>query len=1095
MHLPSLGKWFCASLFAVVLTACGGGSDGQDEPAEPVAINAMGVDGPLLNAQVEVFTLADYIINGENSTSLLLSDAPVRSDASTGLIDNLTLSITSVLDALVLVVTADANTIDLTTGEAPVVTQVVTVIRDLDIYEPVFNPANSSYDLFRRHYATPLTSLALGQAIEVATANNELTELGVLGELNNAQRAVKNLFGFGMASTIDIFTTSPILDEVTAQRSLQEEATQGLQEEVGQYRLAIETFVKAIAAAAAASGQDTGVLMQAITADIADGVMDDAATDAVFAAINDTANWVTADAIKTLLETESTGLNVPLEPGVEFDDASSPDSDQDGVPNDVDDLPQDPDGTVDSDGDGVGDSTDAFPNDPSESADSDEDGVGDNADAFPNDATETVDSDGDGVGNNGDAFPNDANESADSDGDGVGDNADAFPNDASESADSDGDGVGDNADAFPNDPTESVDSDEDGVGDNADAFPNDPTETADSDGDGVGDNADAFPNDAGETVDSDGDGVGDNGDAFPTDPAESADSDGDSIGDNADPRPNDVVANYHADTYASGFFASASQDEFSFVTVSNNSTAVSAAAAAGAGVNALDLGDDGEGDGTFALAHVFDEVLAEFALGDGCTAGVDCTTAQVAGPITEGPVANDDPETVNAILSSGALALDFAQYNVDAEYDAGADAVIDVETDLSYGLGGTVYAPFGQSFVGTKQFEVGLYPVSSGGACATDIILGAFTDQPTLDTAIADLVATSTSGSGGAPEFYCGNSTGLVFLDASVVPAVELDPQPPEGAFVCGFIAGGNSGAGAIAENLVASANCSASGGFLAQGLSVYSPEPENLTVADLTGLDYGLVEFSADYSSVTQTALMKLNSSVSELAITDGLGAISQANISSVSSAVGSVSGTLAVSAVGSDITGITVNVAGSGEIAVTASGGMITGFAANDLELLTLAGYTPETGGNSAILQRGYAVQLDSGVVVADLNGQSYNLQGVVIETSTSGVNMLTYQGATLSFAAGVATLAGDITSIAADFADASNDLPAPAPGTVALGSLVSDSVVVADNGRLIIAFIGSNLELEGFYSADGLLLRLVDGAEGAVASAAQGVLFGTN
>ncbi|MDB4542310.1 hypothetical protein N9211_01435, partial [Pseudomonadales bacterium] len=60
-------------MFAVVLTACGGGSDGQDEPAEPVVINAMGVDGPLLNAQVEVFTLADYIINGENSTSLLLS--------------------------------------------------------------------------------------------------------------------------------------------------------------------------------------------------------------------------------------------------------------------------------------------------------------------------------------------------------------------------------------------------------------------------------------------------------------------------------------------------------------------------------------------------------------------------------------------------------------------------------------------------------------------------------------------------------------------------------------------------------------------------------------------------------------------------------------------------------------------------------------------------------------------------------------------------------------------------------------------------------------------------------------------------------------
>ena len=62
------------------------------------------------------------------------------------------------------------------------------------------------------------------------------------------------------------------------------------------------------------------------------------------------------------------------------------------------------------------------------------------------------------------------------------------------------------------------------------------------------------------------------------------------------------------------------------------------------------------------------------------------------------------------------------------------------------------------------------------------------------------------------------------------------------------------------------------------------------------------------------------------------------------------------------------------------------------------------------------------------------------------------------------------------------------------MALGSLVSDSVVVADNGRLTIAFAGSNLVLEGFYSSNGLLLRLVDGAAGAVTNVAQGVLFGT-
>ena len=61
----------------------------------------------------------------------------------------------------------------------------------------------------------------------------------------------------------------------------------------------------------------------------------------------------------------------------------------------------------------------------SEIIDSDNDGVSDEDDAFPNDPNETLDSDGDGVGNNADAFPNDPTESQDANGNGIGDNADA----------------------------------------------------------------------------------------------------------------------------------------------------------------------------------------------------------------------------------------------------------------------------------------------------------------------------------------------------------------------------------------------------------------------------------------------------------------------------------------------------------------------------------------------------------------------------------------------------------------------------------------------------------------------------------------------
>jgi len=60
------------------------------------------------------------------------------------------------------------------------------------------------------------------------------------------------------------------------------------------------------------------------------------------------------------------------------------------------------DGDEDTDGDGVPDQQDAFPLDPNESQDTDGDGVGDNADVFPNDPTESADSDGDGIGDNAD---------------------------------------------------------------------------------------------------------------------------------------------------------------------------------------------------------------------------------------------------------------------------------------------------------------------------------------------------------------------------------------------------------------------------------------------------------------------------------------------------------------------------------------------------------------------------------------------------------------------------------------------------------------------------------------------------------------------
>ncbi|MDC1029468.1 thrombospondin type 3 repeat-containing protein [Euryarchaeota archaeon] len=263
-----------------------------------------------------------------------------------------------------------------------------------------------------------------------------------------------------------------------------------------------------------------------------------------------------------------------------------PDSDGDGIRDDEDAFPNDPNETVDTDGDGVGDNSEIFPNNPNETIDTDVDGVGDNSDIFPNDSNETIDSDEDGVGDNSDIFPLDPLENYDSDGDGVGDNSDIFPNDPNETIDTDVDGVGDNSDIFPLNPLETIDSDGDGVGDNSDVFPFNQLENHDSDGDGVGDNSDAFPNDSNETLDSDNDGVGDNSDMFPYDSQENNDSDNDGVGDNSDMFPLDPLENHDSDGDGIGD----NSDMFPLDSMENN-----------------DLDGDGVGDNSDAFPNDFFE--------------------------------------------------------------------------------------------------------------------------------------------------------------------------------------------------------------------------------------------------------------------------------------------------------------------------------------------------------------------------------------------------------------------------------------------------------------------------------------------------------
>ncbi|MCK0155512.1 hypothetical protein MWU49_17490 [Alcanivorax sp. S6407] len=107
---------------------------------------------------------------------------------------------------------------------------------------------------------------------------------------------------------------------------------------------------------------------------------------------------------------------------------TSVDSDGDGVPDDHDAFPDNAAATQDDDNDGMPDAwnTDCDNTCQANSGltldllpgDSDNDNVPNDSDDFPNDPTETTDSDGDGVGDNSDAFINNSDASVDDDGDG-----------------------------------------------------------------------------------------------------------------------------------------------------------------------------------------------------------------------------------------------------------------------------------------------------------------------------------------------------------------------------------------------------------------------------------------------------------------------------------------------------------------------------------------------------------------------------------------------------------------------------------------------------------------------------------------------------
>ncbi|NDB78488.1 hypothetical protein EB155_01365 [archaeon] len=181
------------------------------------------------------------------------------------------------------------------------------------------------------------------------------------------------------------------------------------------------------------------------------------------------------------------------------------------------------DAVADSDNDGVADNEDAFPNDPNFSQDSDLDGLPDQIEEERGTDPNAQDTDGDGFIDSEDQLPLDSDYHLDSDWDGLPDELDE--NDAY--WDTDFDGVPDGEDADHTDPNIGRDCDGDGVPDVvewerwADAC------VLDTDGDGIDDKDDMFPRSFYYTKDTDFDGLPDQLEIINNTAIDNADTDGD----------------------------------------------------------------------------------------------------------------------------------------------------------------------------------------------------------------------------------------------------------------------------------------------------------------------------------------------------------------------------------------------------------------------------------------------------------------------------------------------------------------------------------------------------------------------------------------
>lgn len=664
-------------------------------------------------------------------------------------------------------------------------------------------------------------------------------------------------------------------------------------------------------------------------------------------------------------------------------------------------------------------------------------------------------------------------------------------------ADTDGDGVFDLIDNCIDDANDDqLNSDTDAFGDACDDFPNDGERTQDNDGDGLDDgngddncptvaNPDQINTDANNTVqnssgveglggpdnlgdacdvDDDGDGVIDADDIEPLNQTLATDPDGDGIDtndgglltgpDNCPSTANPDQANFDGDV----------------LDISNDET----------GGDVCD--QDADNDGARKDVDVDD---LDPSIGDGSN---DTDSDGVLDATDNCPfIANGGDD------NSGSEGSDLPQANTDGDLrgnacddDDDGDSFLDVDDPNRLVSTQEYFVDHFSAFLdigGVANFSIGSIGLNAEGSVTANVLNlgddgagnGSFAYDSSLNERIADLNAT---GAGAGLAAAVADTTGTA-------PAGIADPNAVYSSSSKALMLG-NLNLVAFGQSFI---GIDSSNALVSDERELVTLLPESTSAPDVAA-EWGIVEFANTFTSSTATNYVESISNVSEITFDNSGGgtSISSGSVFStnigVDQAAANENGAISYSASAVGAASVSVDVTGSGSL--TLGSDTLTGAVSADANLMVFQGVTSATGTDTQTLKRAYGVRLPES---APALAASYELRGIGIgasdesTTNRNGLSVANFESAILAFdASNNATLTFDASGFSAvDYAD--NVQPEAANGSIVPSPLTSvGAVTVGANGKFgPVQFVDSNgltgVELEGFVTANGLLLRVID------------------